>query len=358
MHKLLILLPDLAYRGMTQQVYLLARGLHAAGVQVHVCGLSGGPLGNHLEASGVAWSHFRWQRWFDGQAFLHLRKFLNAYQPDTIHTWGIPPLLATLAAAPQMARRVVSSAAVPSMQVGFISRSLLRWSLGRVARVVARTAAEEAFYLHERVHKDYIERIPSGVSPETGPAMARPAAVPAGGRLVVSVGPLLAHKGFREAIWALDVLRYVHGDLHLALIGEGPDEPRLRAFARSIAVAGNVHFVGRQDNAQAWLRAADLVWVPTLTRGGTQVALEAMAAARPVVGTTVPHLVETMEDGVTGFLVPPGDPVALARRTQTLLEEDRLRRQFGTAAAARVEASFPAAHLVERFSQLYNRFSP
>src|SRR5262249_61361190 len=75
--------------------------------------------------------------------------------------------------------------------------------------------------------------------------------VPADGRVVLCVGSLEMQRGFQEAIWALDILHYVHRDLHLVLIGEGPDRARLEAFAAAVLMSTRVHFLGGGAGAPA-----------------------------------------------------------------------------------------------------------
>src|SRR5262249_56467691 len=70
-----------------------------------------------------------------------------------------------------------------------------------------------------------------------------PLELPAAARLIAGLGPLERRKGFYEAIWTLDILHEVYPDLHLALTGHGPDEPRLRSFARGTRARGRVHFL-------------------------------------------------------------------------------------------------------------------
>jgi glycosyltransferase involved in cell wall biosynthesis len=152
----------------------------------------------------------------------------------------------------------------------------------------------------------------------------------------------------------LDILKNLADDLHLVLVGDGPDRTRLEQFARAIGVAGQVHFLGNQPDVAALLALAEVVWVPGRVDGSVNVALEAMAAGRPVVASDLPGLAEVVCDGETGFLVPPGDKVALARQTWGLLEDAGRRRRLGDAGRARVRQHFAAEDMVRRWAALYN----
>jgi glycogen synthase len=98
---------------------------------------------------------------------------------------------------------------------------------------------------------------------------------------------------------------------------------------------------------------SEVVWVPSLADGGARVALEAMAAGRPVVASRLPGLAEVVVEGETGFLVPPGDKIALARQTRRLLADAELRRRLGQAGRARIAQHFAARVAVERMAGLY-----
>src|SRR5262249_36862376 len=146
---------------------------------------------------------------------------------------------------------------------------------------------------------------------------------------IACVGPLEPHKGFRDAIWALDILHFLYDDLHLLVIGQGSDRPRLEEFARVAGVQDRVHFLGAQAEVAALLAEADLVWVPSHAEGGVNAALEAMAAGRPVVAAQLPGLAEVVRDGETGLLFPPADRAGLARQTRRLLDDPELRCLLG-----------------------------
>src|SRR5262249_15143180 len=158
-------------------------------------------------------------------------------------------------------------------------------------------------------------------------AEAKLPGLPEDARVLLVVGPLERHKGCREAVWTLDILHHLH-DVRLVVVGAGPDEPRIRRFAELIRMTHLVHWTGPVQDVRPWLERADVAWAPSLREGGRQVVLEAMAQARPVVGSRLPGLVEVMVDGKTGFLVTPDDKADLARQTRILLERPDLRRSM------------------------------
>ena len=114
------------------------------------------------------------------------------------------------------------------------------------------------------------------------------------------------------------------------------------ALAADLGVADRVHLVGRVEHARlpALLRSADVVVATPWYEPFGIVPLEAMACGRPLVGSAVGGLLDTVDDGVTGSLVPPHDPAALAAAVQPLLEDAELRERWGAAARARAVAHY------------------
>jgi glycosyltransferase involved in cell wall biosynthesis len=228
------------------------------------------------------------------------------------------------------------------------------WLLKK-ARVVAFGNAEGERYERIGVPAAHIARVPLGAELPLGFGSHSKTPLPRlpEGRMILVTGPLEAHKGIREAVWTLDILRYLYPDLFLVLAGEGSERTRVEAFTRAIGVSPRVVFTGPVDDLTALLEKAELVWVPSLREGGRCAALEAMSAGRPVVASRLPGLVEIIAEGETGFLVPPKDKASLARQTRVLLDDAALRQRFGTAGQQRAAKHFPLGPLIEQAERIY-----
>ncbi len=218
--------------------------------------------------------------------------------------------------------------------------------------VLAFGAAEADRCRHLGVRHDHVAVVAPGV--RTASATPPLADLPAG-QLVFAAGPIEPHKGFRDAVWALDILHYLYEDLRLILAGDGSDRARVEEFARAVGVADRVAFLGRRPDLAPWLHAAELAWVPSRAGGGVNAALEAMAAGRPVIATRLPALAEVVTDGEVGCLVPPGDKTELARQTRFLLNDADRRRAYGEAGRRRAAEQFSVEKLVRRCAELYEK---
>jgi glycosyltransferase involved in cell wall biosynthesis len=108
-----------------------------------------------------------------------------------------------------------------------------------------------------------------------------------------------------------------------------------------------------KDEIRRLYAEADIFVLPTYREGFPNVVLEAMAAALPVVATTVGAIPDAVRDGEEGILVPPRDPAALQAALRRLVEDPQLRHAMGRCARARVEAVFSMPAVVSELDQIY-----
>jgi colanic acid/amylovoran biosynthesis glycosyltransferase len=165
------------------------------------------------------------------------------------------------------------------------------------------------------------------------------------GRRLLFTGRLAGVKGVPVLLEALARLRDEHPDVELALAGDGPDRAQLEAEAQRLGVADRVRFLGYQssDHVRCLLQETDVFVLPSFAEGVPVVLMEAMASGVPVVSTRVAGVAELVEHGVSGFVVPPGDVVALADAIDALLADAELRGRFGVAGRRTIEREFDVA---------------
>jgi phosphatidyl-myo-inositol dimannoside synthase len=161
------------------------------------------------------------------------------------------------------------------------------------------------------------------------------------GRVLLTVSRLVRRKGIDTTIAAL---AHLADDVRYVVVGEGPDRERLADLARPFGE--RVRLVGAvaEDDLAAWYSACDVFVMPARSEppdveGFGLVFLEAGAAERPVVGARAGGVVDAIDDGETGLLVPPGDVVALAGALRRILDDRAFAERLGAAGRARAEAS-------------------
>jgi len=142
----------------------------------------------------------------------------------------------------------------------------------------------------------------------------------------------------------------------LWIVGDGDAGPALRRQAHDLGVADRVRWFGSVswEHAVRLLSAMDVVVVPSRTEGFGLVAAEAMACRRPVIASNVGGLPEVVADGVTGRLVPPDDPSALARAIDEFVAAPDLCRNLGQEGRRRVEACFGVERYRRELAAFYD----
>jgi glycosyltransferase involved in cell wall biosynthesis len=165
-------------------------------------------------------------------------------------------------------------------------------------------------------------------------------ALPAGdGPLVGCIARLEKVKGVADFVDAAAAIAQQVPTARFVVAGSGSEEASLVA-RRDSALAQQFAFLGHVDPIQPLAAALDVLVLPSLSEALGLVLLEAGALGVPVVATAVGGIPEVVEDGVTGILVPPGQPDALADAVTRLLRDPERARAMGEAGRARVEREF------------------
>ncbi|MEZ4675708.1 MAG: glycosyltransferase [Caldilineaceae bacterium] len=179
--------------------------------------------------------------------------------------------------------------------------------------------------------------------------------LPAVGPIIGSVGRLTEQKGYHLLLEAVPQVLAHHPAAHFVLVGSGDQSAALVEQAHRLQIAAHVHFTGARGDIEELFGLFDLFVSSSLWEGLPTVILESMAAGVPVVATTVSGSSEQVIDGVTGRLVTPGDPVALAEGMIDLLGDPAKAAQLSAAARPFAMARFSIQAVAEAHVQLYHR---
>jgi colanic acid/amylovoran biosynthesis glycosyltransferase len=174
------------------------------------------------------------------------------------------------------------------------------------------------------------------------------------GSRLLFVGRLAGVKGLPILLDAVARLKQGHPGIELTVAGDGPDREKLVAQSQRLGIGANVRFPGYQSQRQVreLLGRTDVFVMASFAEGVPVVLMEAMAARVPVVATQIAGVPELVEDGVSGFLVPPGDPIALADKVDRLLRDGNLRCDFGRAGSEKVSRDFNILTEAEKLCQI------
>ena len=176
------------------------------------------------------------------------------------------------------------------------------------------------------------------------------------GRLKLGIlARLIPLKNVESVINATARLAAMGIEVQAEIAGSGPAESSLRELVSSLGAADRVRFLGWRMDVDKLLASWDLLVIPSLEEGFPLSALEAMAAARPVVASRVGGLSELVVDGVTGRLVPPGDTDALVRCIAELASDRQRLALMGVEGWKRVRTHFSVELMANRIVELYDR---
>lgn len=174
---------------------------------------------------------------------------------------------------------------------------------------------------------------------------------------ILCVGRLVAAKGQQVLLAALAELLQAGRDVHLCLVGDGPERAALQAQVATLGLGARVTFAGvvNQDGIRAYYAAADLFALASFAEGLPVVLMEAMAMEIPCVTTWITGHPELIRDGQDGLLVAPGDSAALAAAIARLIDDPPRRQALGAAARRRVMAGFDLDANTERLAAIFRR---
>jgi glycosyltransferase involved in cell wall biosynthesis len=216
----------------------------------------------------------------------------------------------------------------------------------------------------ERVPAAKIVHIPNGV-PVDDPAPRPQAEARARGRaafglradqpVLGTVGRVVEAKGYPHLREAVVALKRELPDLHWLQVGTGDALTDLRRRASRAGMAGAITFAGTRADVADLLAAMDVFVMSSIREGLPMALLEAMAARRPLVVTSAGGMAEVIEDQVSGLVVPPADPAALAAAVSRLLRDRATAERLALAAHARVKDHYSIEAAARRIEAVYHQ---
>jgi glycogen synthase len=227
-----------------------------------------------------------------------------------------------------------------------------RWGEHSAEVVLVITPRLRRLLVSDGVEENRLHLIPPGVNPSLFEGPFEDPFSGVGKPRVLFVGRLAAQKGVRTLVAAAGLLE--DPSARVLLVGDGPERKALECEAKRLGVADRLHFVGfvAHDRVPAVLAHADLLVLPSLYEELGTVLLEAMQAALPIIASRTGGILDVIEDGVNGLLVPPGEPEALARAINRLLADRDLACRLSEEAQERVK-DYDWEVLAERVLAVY-----
>jgi len=369
--RLLKFVTQFAVGGTERQVMTLAGGLDPARFALHLACLrrSGELLDQRALFLSAPPVEYGITNLYNRRAFGERLKFagyLRRHRIQIVHTYSFYPNVFALAAA-RLARTPVVIASIRDMGVYQTPLQLrVQREMCRLAhRIVVNAVAVERWLVAEGYDAGKITVIPNGVElprfsqPTDGAKLRHDLGLPDGCPLVAVVSRLSPSKGIEDFLRAAAAVTSTRPETRFLVVGQAaPSEQAYRdtlaAFAARVGLEGRVVFTGlRLDVAEILSQVAVSV-LPSLSEGLSNVLLESMAVGVPVVATRVGGNAEAVEHDVTGLLVLPSEPEALAHAMDRLLGDPALARRYGQAGHRRVVERFGMDTAIRETERLYD----
>lgn len=223
----------------------------------------------------------------------------------------------------------------------------------RVDGVVAISRTVKELLIRAGVQPEKIRLIHSGIDPRRYECQADKLSGGNGATVVGCLAGLQERKGHRFLLQAAALLKSRGLNLRYQIAGDGPLREQLEQLTGRLGLADDVRFVGFVADSAEFLAKIDVFVMPSLSEGLGVAALEAMAAGKAVIATKVGGLAESVLDGVTGILVPPQDPTALAHAIAKLVRAPSLAGEMGTQGQQRVMQHFTLAQMAQHNESFY-----
>jgi glycosyltransferase involved in cell wall biosynthesis len=234
--------------------------------------------------------------------------------------------------------------------IGLAETVLYRIPYGRIIAVSQSTA--DALVKRWGVPASRVHVVPNGI--ELPPEPVAGAAPPRDIDLIYA-GRFVPTKNIGDLIDVVSRLHAAGAVSRVALVGEGPLWDEMVAKARAAGLADVIEFTGRKGNAEVLdlLRLGKVFFHASSREGFPVVMVEAMACGLPVVAYRIPGVVDVIDDGVTGVLVPERDIAAHAAACRRLLEDNAERQRLAKAGRERVVESLTLATMTDRVEAVY-----
>lgn len=174
---------------------------------------------------------------------------------------------------------------------------------------------------------------------------------------IVAIGRLSTEKNFSMLIDAMSILSNVEKDTRLVIIGEGQLRNSIQRKISDRNLESRIFLAGYRNDTRALMPLFKALVISSLTEGLPLTMLEAMASGLPVISTKVGGIPEVIRDGVTGILVPSGDPISLSSAIRRLTSDDVLSDNIRKEARTFVMNNFTSRIMADKYFKLYKNLT-
>jgi glycosyltransferase involved in cell wall biosynthesis len=364
--KVMTMVTSFQIGGTERQVTNIVLGLDSSRFDLHLaCIHSRGELLQEIESLHVPRPAFPIRSLYGLRTFaqaFRLARYIRSNAIQVVHSYGLYPNLFVIPAAKLAGAPVVIASIRDCGDITTYFQRLLQRLVCRFADCVLVNAESIRDALIQQGYAaGNIAVIRNGITPSkfTGfsgtPTIHEELGLPPSARLVVVISRLNRMKGVEYFLRAAKMVADGLPDVHFLIVGDGAAKNELQSRADYLGVGGRVVFTGFRTDVAKLLSEVTLSVLPSLSEGLSNTLLESMASGVPVIATRVGGNPEIVEDGVSGLLVAPRDPAALAKAMKTLLRNPGLAARIGRAGQQRITGMFSMERSIRDVESLYER---
>jgi glycosyltransferase involved in cell wall biosynthesis len=388
MRRVLHIIDSLDRTSATNQLSVLAEALAREGFQVQIAELDvtripryrDGPAeGSSGATSSIPITPLGRRMAIDPLAFVRLARLVRGFQPDIVQTWDLSSAVyasASLVRLPQRWQERIRSLGLgpkrPRLVMGLYHiqpwRPSWQWILsrrlaGHADGLVTSSPSVCAWYAERGLPADRFTIVPPAAPLRQSCGISRgellrELRLPADSQLIGVLGRLVPENRVKDLIWAADLLRVLHNNLRVLIIGDGPLRSQLEEYARLASDLEHIQFLGNQNDVARIVPHLDVLWNASENVGPSSAILDAMAAGVPVIASDTPSNRELVVENATGYLIPLGTRAgraARARHTDRIFTDAELAGRLSRAARQRATDRFFVRRYLSDYWELYSR---
>jgi glycosyltransferase involved in cell wall biosynthesis len=235
-----------------------------------------------------------------------------------------------------------------------------RWALGRSDLVLTVSEAVRSKYIErEKIQQEKIRVLYHGVEKrfmkdqKKEPELRLKLGMESEDKLIGTVARLHKDKDIKILIKAFALVLKSRSQIKLLIIGDGPEKMKLTGLAEALGIKDRIIFTGFQQDILPLMALLDIFCLTSKEEGFPQSLVESMSLGKPVVVSKVGGVLELIEDGINGILVPPGNPEILSESILYILKNPQKAREIGNAARITIKHGFLLDHTLEKMEDIY-----
>ncbi len=362
--------------GITRQMTCVARELASAGCEVHIASTEKNPtLRPGLSPLGIVTHNIRHSEKRDlGQPF-RLRKLVDSLRPNFVHAWGqnavsLAGLGLGVRTRKSQSRELVFIASYFSKpKAKPVARQLFEGKFCRAPDAILVSHDSLCETLTQDRHwpgldDEQFHVVPNaaqalGLDKDTiAPIIKSELGIPPESFLAATVGTMTPAARMKDLIWTAALIGAFRDDVHLMIIGDGPQKWRLKKYVHQTCETNCVHFIESPCRAAEHLASADFLWHSHLIEPNPTAVLTAMANQTPVICTYARETEDVIIPQQTGLATNYGAKDEFARWTKYLIEQVESAKQLAKQGREHVEAKFSTSQSLNRYREIYELGAP